>query len=131
MKEAIRLRMNKADENLAATQSLFDDGFYGVVVNRAYYAMYCAAQALLLTHEIHVKTHKGLFLKFSELFIKTDILPTEMAEILAVTEDMRVEADYDFESTVSEEEAVTGLQYARTFIEKTKAYLRSQNLYDN
>lgn len=131
MKEAIRLRIKKADENLAATQSNWDDEFFGVAVNRAYYAMFCAVQALLLTHGLHVKTHKGMHVKFGELYIQSEIFPREMATLLTATEDLRIEADYDFEETITQEEAATSLQNATFFVDKIKEYLRSQDLLDD
>ena len=39
---------NKADENLKAAQLCFDNGFYNACANRAYYAMFHAAIAILI-----------------------------------------------------------------------------------
>ena len=39
---------NKADENLKAAQLCFENGFYNACANRAYYAMYHAAIAILM-----------------------------------------------------------------------------------
>lgn len=38
----------KADENLKATQLCFENGLYNACANRAYYAMYHAAIAILI-----------------------------------------------------------------------------------
>ncbi|WP_421828423.1 HEPN domain-containing protein [Larkinella sp.] len=131
MKDAIRLRIKKADENLAATKSNLEDRFFGVAVNRAYYAMFCATQALLLIHGLHVKTHKGMHVKFGELYIQSNILPKEMATLLTATEDLRIEADYDFDETITHEEASVGFQNATFFVNKVREYLRLQDLLDD
>lgn len=39
--------VDKARRSLEAAQSLIDQGFYDFAVSRAYYAMFCVAQALL------------------------------------------------------------------------------------
>jgi len=131
MKEAVLLRLTKADENMAAAEHNNAEEFYGVAVNRAYYAMYCAVQALFLTKEIHVKTHKGLFTKFSEEYIKTGLLPRDMSAMLASTEDLRIDADYDFENIVTRENAATGLQNATLFIGEIKKYLINMGLLND
>ncbi|RRA98684.1 HEPN domain-containing protein [Larkinella rosea] len=131
MKDAIRLRIKKAEENLAATKSNLEDEFFGVAVNRAYYAMFCATQALLLINGFHVKTHKGMHVKFGELYIQSNIFPKEMATLLTATEDLRIEADYDFDDAITHEEAAIGLQNATFFVDKIKEYLRSQDLLDD
>lgn len=88
MNEAVQQRIDKALENLAAIPVLIGDEFYAIAVNRAYYAMFCAVQALFLTDEIHVKTHKGMQLKFDELYVRSGKLPAELAIMLARTEDL-------------------------------------------
>ncbi len=155
MKEAVLLRLTKADENMAAAEHNNAEEFYGVAVNRAYYAMYCAVQALFLTKEIHVKTHKGLFTKFSEEYIKTrlppdsdepnpmlftkfseeyiktGLPPRDMSAMLASTEDLRIDADYDFENIVTRENAATGLQNATLFIGEIKKCLINMGLLND
>ena len=39
---------NKSDENIKAAQLCFDNGFYNACANRAYYAMFHAAVAILI-----------------------------------------------------------------------------------
>ena len=131
MKEAVLLRLAKADENMAAATHNSAEEFYGVAVNRAYYAMYCAVQALLLTKGIHAKTHKGLFTKFSEEYIKTGLLPRAMSGMLTSTEDLRIDADYDFENIITKENAMTGLENATLFIGEVKKYLTNVGLLND
>ena len=50
----------QAEEKLNASKLLFEKGFYGDAVSRAYYCMYFAATALLSLKNISVKTHKGV-----------------------------------------------------------------------
>jgi len=126
MSDAIFLRMNKAHENLAALPKLIDDEFYGIVVNRAYYAMFSAVQALFLINELHVKTHKGLHLKFGELYVQTGIFPIEMASALARIEDLRVEADYDFDSYITQDDALKATDDATSFVSSITEYLQTK-----
>jgi len=93
--------------------------------------MFSAVQALLLLHEIHVKTHKGLHLKFLEHYVQPGIFPVSMATTLAQTEDLRVEADYDFDDYITLEEAQTASHNASAFVSAITDYLRSQNFLDD
>ena len=92
--------MAKADEAIEAAEYNIKGGFTLAATNRAYYACYYSMTALLLTKNVHAKTHQGVRAKFSELFIKTAIFPDFIASYIKVTFDLRQEADYDFDADI-------------------------------
>lgn len=80
---------------------------------------------LLLTQNVYAKTHQGVKAKFSELFIKTALFPQHTADIIQRLFENRQEADYDFDTDITAEEAAASIQKAKEFLQLTKAYFDS------
>ena len=59
---------------LAAARSLIQNDFHDDAVSRAYYAMYYAAKAALLTLGIDLKRHSSTVALFTEHFVRTGLL---------------------------------------------------------
>lgn len=55
----VALYLDRAHEDLRAAESNLQQGFHGVAVARAYYAMFYAASALLAHLGIHRNRHSG------------------------------------------------------------------------
>jgi hypothetical protein len=70
-KELIKGYLEKAKRKLKVAERLFKSNDHEDAVSRAYYAVYHAAQALLLTKGERVETHKGVVTLFGLLFVKT------------------------------------------------------------
>lgn len=64
IKELIKGYIGKADKKLQVAVRLFESGDYEDAVSRAYYAVYHAAQALLLSEGEKAETHKGVVTLF-------------------------------------------------------------------
>lgn len=77
---------------------------------------------LLLTENVYAKTHQGVKAKFSELFIKTGLFPQYASDIIQRLFENRQEADYDFDTDITADEAATSIQKAREFLQLTKTY---------
>ena len=80
-KALIRYRMKRARSTLRASQLLYKQGGDPAsIVNRAYYAMFYAALALLVTIGQESSKHQGVLSLFDQHFIKAKILPKEMGK---------------------------------------------------
>ena len=90
--------------------------------NRSYYCVFDCITALLTDKDIYVKTHQGAHLKFSELFIKTGLMDSKLSSLLLFVFDLRQSADYDFSYELSEQDAITALENAKTFLAATKSF---------
>lgn len=91
--------MNKAQSALGAAQLLLDNDFPDDACNRAYYAMFDAARAALLTVRAPVeaeqaRTHSGLISAFGQHIVKARILPAELGKSLNRAHEVRLLADY-------------------------------------
>lgn len=71
------------------------DGFYGSAINRAYYAIFYAACALLMTQSVTRSKHSGVVAAFRRLFVKSGLIEVEYSEIYGRVMDDRHISDYD------------------------------------
>ena len=63
-REAVAIYMDGARDAVASARYNLDGEFYGVAVNRAYYAFFYAATALLLTLDMTRSKHSGVLPSF-------------------------------------------------------------------
>jgi uncharacterized protein (UPF0332 family) len=117
--------LERAEDALETAVHDLKGDFMLATVNRTYYCIYYCMTALLTSQEVYAKTHQGVRTKFSELFIKTGLLPKIMANYARDAFDIRQEADYDLDASVSEAEAQILIQNARDFYDITSKYLES------
>jgi uncharacterized protein (UPF0332 family) len=73
----VQLYLDRAGQDLQAAQSNLDQGFYGVAVTRAYYAMFYSASGLLVSKGISRSRHSGVISAFGEYFVKTGLIETK------------------------------------------------------
>lgn len=95
MNEApIRELISKAHESIHAARVLLDAGHPDFATSRAYYAMYYAAEAMLLTRDERRSKHSGVIAAFGEVFVKTGVVATEHFRWLREAFDERNLGDY-------------------------------------
>jgi uncharacterized protein (UPF0332 family) len=78
--------------------------------------------ALLYTQNVYAKTHQGVRAKFSELFIKTEVFPVEISDDIALIFKCRQEADYDFDTDLTAQEASDLIRRAQQFYRLAHTY---------
>lgn len=78
-REAFLVYLQGSQDALASARYNLDGGFYGVAVNRAYYAFFYAATALLLALDMTRSKHAGVLAAFREHFVKPGLFPIEVA----------------------------------------------------
>lgn len=116
-KALIQYRLERAHEALDdARLILSQKGSYASVVNRAYYAMFYAALAMLITIDRGSSKHQGVIALFDENFIKQNILPKELGKLLHRAFEMRQAGDYRDMLIVTEEQAADAVRSAIKFL---------------
>ncbi len=126
-KDLIKYRLERADEALQDAKILDENkGSPSSVVNRAYYSIFYATLALLVTENVEPSKHSGVLAKFDELFIKRGIFPKEMSKIIHQAFDMRQAGDYQKSVTVTKEQAIDVLESAEKFIKTVKEEVSSK-----
>ncbi len=63
--EYVKFRIDSAYETHKAAMLLFENGFWNSCVNRLYYSVFYAVNALLVWNEIQPKTHSTVKSQFS------------------------------------------------------------------
>lgn len=121
----VGLLMSRASESLGAARNLLADGYCGFSASRAYYAMFYAAEAALLSRDLQFSKHSGVMSFFNKEFVESGTFPAEMSKWLRRAHDTRIRGDYELVS-VTEERATTVLSEAKEFVSKVSGYLRTE-----
>ncbi|MCX6266820.1 MAG: HEPN domain-containing protein [Bacteroidetes bacterium] len=93
--EYIFHRIETAYKTLEAAKLLSDNGYYNSAINRLYYAVFYAVNALLVRSEVYAQSHSGVKSQFSLLFIKSGKLDKKFGKLLAQLYDWRQKGDYE------------------------------------
>jgi len=117
--------LEKADRSLAAGERLLADGFPDFAVGRAYYAMFYAAEALLLSRNLSFSKHSAVIAAFGQHFVKTGALSPSLHQHLLDAFDLRNLGDYGAIRAVDDADARQALENAKVFCAVANAYTSS------
>lgn len=98
-----KLRIESANKTFKAAVILAQNGFWNSSVNRLYYSIFYAVNALLVCNEVYTQTHSGMRNQFSRVFIKTGKLDKKYGTLLTQLYDWRQKGDYENLSDFTEE----------------------------
>lgn len=122
----IKYRLEQAETALADAKFLFDgDRSPQGIVNRAYYAMFYAALALLQKIGKVPSKHTGVISIFDTEFVSKNIFPKELSKHFHKAFELRQVPDYKTFKTISREKAEEIFNNASAFIGAAKKYLLS------
>ncbi|MFB6100819.1 MAG: HEPN domain-containing protein [Candidatus Nanohalobium sp.] len=116
--------MKSAEEHLELSESklksaevLLQNELYADSISRAYYSMFNAAKALLLTEDSSPKTHTGVSSELGKLF--RDRIDRELLSELTRLQDLREKADYT-NYQPDREETREAIETAEEFLKESK-----------
>lgn len=118
--------LRRARHGLEAVRLLLEGGFYDIAASRAYYAMFYAAEAALLSKGIARSRHSGVIAAFNEYFVHTGLLPDALATALSNAFDQRNEADYGSQP-FARERAEALLKDTEDFVSAVEQFLATQS----
>ncbi|MDR3223293.1 MAG: HEPN domain-containing protein [Methanobrevibacter sp.] len=110
-------------ESLKDSKIAIENGRYRMAENRSYYAVFYAAEALLLKKGISNKTHAGTISKFGLEYVVKENFNSEIAKFISNLEEARSKVDYGYVPEVSEDKAIKDYRKAEKFIEECKKFL--------
>ncbi|MFB0561367.1 MAG: HEPN domain-containing protein [Candidatus Lokiarchaeia archaeon] len=125
MKEVESL-MQRSKRAITSAELLLNDGDFDSSASRSYYAMFYAAEALLLIKGLKFRSHKSVISLFGEHFVKTGVFKPEMGKKLSKTFEKRLLSDYSFAPHIDEEDAKEILNWAKEFVKKIEGYLTKE-----
>lgn len=110
----------KAERAAESAKLLLAAGDFDGACNRAYYAMFDAARATLLSKAPTIppdaaRSHSGLISVFSLQLVKTGFVPVELGRDLNKAEDLRLIADYKGDP-VDQEQAIWVVKQSGIFV---------------
>lgn len=106
----------KSKEAAEEMELLLKAEHFSGACDRAYYAVFHMAQALLAHEGKEFSSHEAVISAFGREFAKTGKIDPKYHRILREAFDLRLTADYDVESTVSEEAARNLITDCRDFL---------------
>lgn len=116
--------MASAWQALRTAESQFQQGSdYLVVANRAYYAIFYAANATLATEGKQLSRHPGVISLFRECFVKTGAIEASFLYDYDEAMKRRHLSDYDLNSAVSADFVRVSLEAAQRFVSRVERYL--------
>jgi uncharacterized protein (UPF0332 family) len=126
MNEFVRQQVNeylkRAHRALRTGHLALNDQDYVAAVNRAYYAIFYATNALLATKGLERSKHSGVIAAFRQHFVKTGIIEAEYSHLYGVTMDDRHMGDYSLEE-LTHDKAQRDLEWAGRFVERIERSL--------
>jgi len=94
-KEYAKYRIESAHKTFEAAKVLAENEFWNSVVNRLYYSIFYAVNALLVMNEIQTKSHSATKSQFSLHFVKTGKFDKKYGKLLSELFDWRQKGDYE------------------------------------
>lgn len=101
---ATRLLLEKSDKNMEQARRTADMGYWDLVANRLYYAVFHAVNAMLLIDGIKTGTHKGISIQFGKAYVLTGIFERQDGILYSQLQTMREKADYQNVFSLAEED---------------------------
>lgn len=101
---AIKLLLEKSDKNQEQALRTAEMGYWDLVANRLYYAVFHAVNAMLMIDGIKTGTHKGTSIQFGKSYVLTGIFGREDGVLYSRLQTMREKADFQNVFILEEEE---------------------------
>lgn len=121
--EEIFRHLELAEEELSSAYILLENGKFRDAISRAYYSMFHAAKAILLTKDISPRKHSGVIKMFGLHFVTEGFVEETYARAFNHAFALRSRADYDVYYFPSYEEARDVVENAGAFLERIKRAL--------
>lgn len=117
MKESVQQHFERAADCFEDGRILLENGRFAASLNRAYYAMFHAATAALLSKDIKRSSHHGVLSAFGEAFVKAGHLNPEFFQFFREAFERRQQSDYEPVVDVDRETAQQMLDHALDFVD--------------
>lgn len=122
----VLLGLEKADKMVGEMEKLAKDGYWSLVANRLYYALFHAVKSLLINGSHPVGTHRGAVNQFSLYYVKTGIFTKTEGKLYSQLQQLRDEGDYNCVIDVEKEDVEEKIAPTLQLIEKIKQYIAGQ-----
>jgi uncharacterized protein (UPF0332 family) len=84
----------QAKDSIGAAKLLLESGYPGFPASRSYYAMFYAAEAVLLDRSVSFSKQSAVIAAFGMHYVKTGLVPSEYHRFLTEAFSLRHSGDY-------------------------------------
>jgi uncharacterized protein (UPF0332 family) len=123
--DEVQSNLDRAYSSLQAARLLLESGLPDDSASRAYYAVFHAASALLLSKGLSFNSHSGVLRAISLNFVKTGQLDRTVGRNLNWLAEIRQVGDYGELRRVSSADASRALEIANNFVAIVDSLLES------
>ena len=116
--------LDKAERAIAAATTMRREGDADFAANRAYYAMFYVATALLNERGLQFRKHSAVHAAFGKEFAQSSNLDPKFHRWLIDAFDKRSEADYQLTFSADSEAVEKMTDQAREFLDAARKYLQ-------
>lgn len=127
VKALISHRMEKSKESIKAAEILLKNEMLTFSMNRVYYSMFYAVQALLAVDGVSFSKHGQVKGYFNRELIKTMILPKELGQTYNKAFEYRQKFDYVDFATPDREMVLDYIKKSKDFYDEVEKYLISKH----
>ncbi len=126
--EEILGMLAKARRYLHSAEVLRQQQDFDSAVSRLYYAMFYAAEALLLTRGQTFSSHRAVVSAFAQHFVKSGLLSKELHQWLREAFEKRQISDYEFLNGMGEADVLDLQVKAERFLGQTEIFLKDNDV---
>jgi uncharacterized protein (UPF0332 family) len=128
VREQVSKYLARARQAIAAGELALAHDDYVTAVNRAYYATFYSANALLSTKGLERSKHSGVLAAFRQHFVKTGLIETEYSDIYGAVMEDRAEGDYNLEFETDADQAERDMARAQRFLARAEHALQEMGV---
>jgi uncharacterized protein (UPF0332 family) len=127
-KDNYKLYMENAHEMIEVARSNLGNDYYSSACNRAYYAVFYAASALLYSKGKTFGKHSAVIAAFRQIFIKTGEFDKKWSDVYEFVMSSRHTGDYELYDHLEKEQVIDVVKQAQSFVEEVEKWLHKQDL---
>lgn len=126
MIDSVRELLDKSAQSIGAAETLMREQYVDFAAGRAYYAMFYAIEALLLSRDMSFSKHSAVIAAFGKEFVKAGAFDSRFHRYLLNAFDLRNAGDYGTIHSVSEEKARQTIEEAKELLAVVTNYLSDE-----
>lgn len=126
MIDLVRYRLSRAEESLAASKILIQNGLYKEAAGRSYYCVYHTLRSLVALDGTEYKKHAGNITHFHKEYVKPGIFDKRLGDIVQSSFYCREESDYKDFYIIDKKSVEEQVQNAELFYHQIYSYIENE-----